>query len=212
MAGLQTRQRPTQRAALARRCCRRAATLSISSAFGRRFDRRNRRRSRSRRAAFVKIDRHDRRRIDFGGIAPPFRNIGQAGIVFAKRSRREVFLRCDRGLKGSGGCARELVGATGEIVPRSHPPHCQRRARGPRPPKELVGMARFRVPNRPAPRAADLPSGRGQAGQLHIVGSSAGRADNQHRQISGASRSWRTLTADPLTNWKPCQAPIGAVV
>jgi hypothetical protein len=39
------------------------------------------------RAAFVEIDRHDRRRVHFGGIALPFENIGRRAIVLAKVER-----------------------------------------------------------------------------------------------------------------------------
>jgi hypothetical protein len=141
------------------------------------------------RAAFVKIDRHDRRRIHFGGIAPPFGSIGRAGIVFAK-VEREVFLRCRSGLKRAGAYAREFVGGPGNRLLGHVRPIVDAGRKGRGSQKELLGMARFRAPDRPTPRAADLPSVGGQAGQLHVIGSSAGWADNQHRRISGASRSW----------------------
>ena len=163
-----------------------------------------------RRPALIEVDRHDGRRFYLGGFN---RLIGQSGAFGCRRVLMLGGRRVDRfalcrllilafRLVHGGNAPPEFAHFFGG---RFHGGLVRRRCAGIlqygfgdrrrrdrlRRGEKLVGVGRRRAPNRAAARAAHLASEWPQACQLHVIGGSAGRADDQHRRISSAAPSPR---------------------
>ena len=142
------------------------------------------------RMAFNDIARHDRRRLDLGALILPAPNglrphAPPAIESFSPASRRELPLPGPASALASSSAAVQTVCAARQIVGG----RCERGSGR----QSLSAWLGSRAPNRPAAATADLPPVRGQACQLHVIGRGARRADDQHRQIIGASPSGPTL-------------------
>ena len=155
------------------------------------------------RPSFIEMARDDRRRLHVRASSPSpektrpppqpsTSNCFRLGVVHRERSGLPV-------LRSRWQVRRLTVKSS----PRR--PHPRRRARSP--PRRRGAGRRGSVPRaKPYDSAGSAPDAPWrQARQLHVVGGSAGRADDQHRRIRGASPSGPTLASDPLTNWKPCR-------
>ena len=142
------------------------------------------------RPLLVEIDWDNRRRFDFIGIAPfdLLRRLAVSAKRGCRRGRSLLVRSAVERLK-SGACklVRSAVDSVFRPVGRTIPLRCESGSRM----HKLVGVARFRVPDRSAADAADLPPVRGQACQIHIIGRGAGRTDNQHRRIMARQTSPR---------------------